>query len=196
MHRYYRGTLPNYFSGMLTLLATTSHCDGLQSISLGNVTMTNSHLHIGQHVFRHCGPYIWNSLPLSKRDPLISTDKFKRRLMTHLINIAFNWILNVFKCHRAIFKRQAACNALPPSPGITNHNLWLTTSHLRQRCRWIGLSTNHSASEEFLRNACGFHCSSYYSFWGCWDAIFYWLFEVTESECINNQQAKIQTNNW
>jgi len=43
----------------------------------------------GEAAFSHYGPHLWNSLPESIRTAE-TVDVFKRRLKTHLCNLAFN----------------------------------------------------------------------------------------------------------
>jgi len=49
----------------------------------------------GEAAFSHYGLHLWNSLPKSIRTAE-TVDVFKRRLKTHLFNLAFNWFLLLF----------------------------------------------------------------------------------------------------
>jgi hypothetical protein len=89
VHLCLRGQLPLYLSNMLTPLAEVPHRSGLRSASHGDLMCAGSNLRFGNRSFRHSGPSIWNSLPARVRNPLLSTEQFKRELKTYLFTSVY-----------------------------------------------------------------------------------------------------------
>jgi len=84
------GTAPQYLQELCIPVTASTSRRHLCSAARGDLQMlacrTSS---FGPRSFAACAPKLWNSLPLSLRDPTLSLTLFCSRLKTHLLGLAY-----------------------------------------------------------------------------------------------------------
>ena len=88
VHLASTGKAPAYVSELLQSATARTTRTGLRSASIGVFIIPRLRTVFGERAFSVAGPAAWNSLPVELRLD-VCTEYFKRRLKTHLFNLAF-----------------------------------------------------------------------------------------------------------
>ena len=82
---------PAYLRDYCTPLASNEDYRALRSITHGEIAYSQTHTRcIGPRSFRSIAPVIWNSLPASLKNSLLTLEQFKTLLKSHLFIAAYN----------------------------------------------------------------------------------------------------------
>ena len=89
MHQALRHRCPVYLADLVAFSSTDSHRQ-LRSTTTRAAAIQRTRTQFGRRAFSVCGPDVWNSLPPSVRT-VDSNSSFRRALITHLFQLAFNY---------------------------------------------------------------------------------------------------------
>jgi len=84
------GRAPVYITSMLKPAADVPSLATLRAATSGNYIVPRTNRRIGDRAFSVAAPKAWNSLPTELKTASLSIDTFKRRLKTHLFNVAYS----------------------------------------------------------------------------------------------------------
>ena len=84
------GRAPLYTTRMLKPAADVPSLATLRAATRGNYIVPRTNRRIDDRAFSAAAPKAWNSLPTELKTATLTTETFKRRLKTHLFNVAYN----------------------------------------------------------------------------------------------------------
>jgi len=79
---------PSYLADLVTFNTTYSQRCHLQPSTTRSAAVRRAQTQFGKRAFSHCGPDVWNSLPIALRN-IDSYPAFRRALKSHLFSCAF-----------------------------------------------------------------------------------------------------------